>query len=145
MRRLISRTLQFLAPLTVLAATAAHAQTGRLLGGGLSDRMRGIAGVFARNVGLQETPLSFVVARVIFMFLAVLGIIFVGLITYAGYHWLTARGNEEKVKKAQDTLRQATWGLIIVLAAYSISYFILAYLMGEFGTAPPPPLSGGGT
>ncbi|TSC76499.1 MAG: Uncharacterized protein G01um101431_632 [Parcubacteria group bacterium Gr01-1014_31] len=145
MRRLTSRVLQILAPLVVLFATAAQAQTGRLLGGGLSDRMRGIAGVFARNVGLQETPLSFVVARVIFMFLAILGIIFVGLITYAGYHWLTARGNEEKVRKAQDTLRQATWGLIIVLAAYSISYFILAYLLGEFGTAPPPPLTGGAT
>ena len=144
-RRTISRLAGPLAPLAMLGATAAQAQTGRLLGGDLSQRMRDIAGVFGRNAGLQETPLNFAVARVIFMLLAILGIIFVGLITYAGYNWLTARGNEEKVRKAQDTLRQAVWGLIIVLAAYSISYFILAYLLAELGGGPPPLESGGVT
>lgn len=144
-RRIISRAAGILAPLALLGATAAQAETGRLLGGELGDRIKFRTIWFAASAGLQDTSLGFVVARVIFMFLAILGLIFVGLITYAGYNWLSARGNEEKVRKAQDTLRQATWGLVIVLAAYSISYFILAYLLGEFGTAPPPPLTGGAT
>lgn len=131
--------------LPFVAAAQATGRPGSLLGGRLRDRIFDITRVFGRNAGLQETSLSSTVARVIFMFLSLLGLIFVGLITYAGYHWVTARGNEEKVKKAQDTIRQAVWGLLIVLAAYSISYFILAYLLGEFSNAPPPPLGGGGT
>jgi len=128
-----------------MIAQPVAAQRRSLLGGGLSDEIRRLTGAFGRNSGLQEVPLSYAVARVIFMFLSLLGIIFVGLITYAGYHWLTARGNEEKVRKAQDTIRQATFGLIIVLAAYSISYFIMKYLLGEFGAAPPAPVTTGGT
>lgn len=115
-----------------------------LISGGLGDRMRQIAGAWATNAGLQDVPLSYAVARVIMMFLSLLGIIFVGLITFAGYHWLTARGNEEKVRKAQDTIKQATWGLIVVLAAYSISYFLLRYLLGEMGGTAPRTITGGG-
>lgn len=128
-----------------LMAQPVAAQRRSLLGGGLGEDIRRITGAFGRNSGLQEVPLSYAVARVIYMFLSIIGIIFVGLITYAGYHWLTARGNEEKVRKAQDTIRQATFGLIITLAAYSISYFIMKYLLGEFGAAPPAPVTTGGT
>lgn len=124
---------------------AAQAPTRSLLSGGLGDAMKRIAGIFGRNSGLQEVPLGFTVARVIFIFLSLLGMIAVSLIVYAGYHWLTARGNEEKVRKAQDTLRQAIWGLIIVLAAYSISYFLIGYLLGEFGGGPSAETSTFGT
>lgn len=130
----------------LFSAMPAFAQVRRdsLLGGGLGQRIRDFTRIFGRNSGLQEVPLSFTVARVIYMFLSLLGLIFVGLITYAGYHWVTARGNEEKVRKAQDTIRQSVWGLIIVLAAYSLSYFIIKYLLGEFSSAPPAPLEQGG-
>lgn len=142
-RQLIARATAVLVGLIFAPPALAQARRNSLLGGGLGERMRGITRIFGRNSGLQEVPLSFTVARVIYMFLSLLGLIFVGLITYAGYHWVTARGNEEKVKKAQDTIRQATFGLIIVLAAYSISFFIIKYLLGEFSSAPPPPITGG--
>ena len=32
---------------------------------------------------------------------------------YAGYHWMTARGEEEKVEKAKDTIQRAIVGIII--------------------------------
>ena len=134
-----------LAGLLPATPAAAQARRGGLLGGGLGHSIFDITSIFARNAGLQEVPLSFTVARVIYMFLSLLGLIFVGLITYAGYHWVTARGNEEKVRKAQDTIRQSVWGLLIVLAAYSISYFIIRYLLGEFSSAPAAPLQPGGT
>jgi predicted acyltransferase len=53
-----------------------------------------------------------------------LGIIFVGLMVFTGYIWMTAQGDEQKVTKAKDTLQMAIIGLVIVLAAYSITYFV---------------------
>lgn len=56
--------------------------------------------------------------------LALLGIIFTCLIIYGGYLWMTAHGEEQRVTKAQATIRSAIIGLIIVLAAYAITAFV---------------------
>jgi hypothetical protein len=45
---------------------------------------------------------------------------------YAGYLWMTARGNEQRLEKAKDTLTAAIIGLIIIAAAYAISYFVMS-------------------
>lgn len=75
-----------------------------------------------------ETGVGNVVASVIQGFIALLGIIFVILIIYAGYNWMTAGGDEGKVTKAKDTLQRAIIGLIIIVAAYSITYFVFERL-----------------
>ena len=49
---------------------------------------------------------------------------------YGGYLWMTARGNEEEVTKAKNLIKAAIIGLIIVLAAYAISIFVIK-LVGE--------------
>jgi type IV secretory pathway VirB2 component (pilin) len=66
-------------------------------------------------------------------FLGLLGIIFIILIIYAGFNWMTAGGDEEKVKLAKDTLIRAVIGLIIIIAAYSITYFVFSNLPGGGG------------
>lgn len=76
-----------------------------------------------------------VVASVIKTFLGVLGVIFIILVIYAGFNWMTAAGDEDKIKKATDTLRTALIGLIIIIAAYSITYFVFKSLpMGQTTT-----------
>lgn len=65
------------------------------------------------------------VATIVKAFLGLLGIIFIFLMVLAGYHWMTAAGDEQKVTKAKDTLRTAIIGLVIIVAAYSITYFVL--------------------
>ncbi len=77
-----------------------------------------------------------IVATVISAFLALLGIIFVVLILIAGYNWMTALGDEEKVTKAKNTLQRAIIGLIIIVAAYAITYFVFNKLpWGETSTS----------
>ena len=61
-------------------------------------------------------------------FLGLLGVIFIILIIVAGYNWMTAAGDEAKVTKAKDTIQRAIIGLIIILAAYSITYFVFRYV-----------------
>ena len=63
-------------------------------------------------------------ATVIRAFLGLLGVIFLVLLVYAGYRWMNAQGEEEEVTKAKKIIAQAVIGLIIVLSAYAISYFV---------------------
>jgi len=67
--------------------------------------------------------------------LSFIGVIFLILAIYGGYVWMTARGNEELVKKAQDTIIAAVIGLAIVLAAYAISWYVINAL-GEASLQP---------
>jgi len=79
--------------------------------------------------GYQVTPLESVISTVITAFLGLLGVIFLVLIVYGGYIWLIARGDEAKVEKAKNTIINSIIGLIIVLAAYAISYFVIDKLI----------------
>jgi cbb3-type cytochrome oxidase subunit 3 len=86
---------------------------------------------------LASTSLTEVIGTLINVFLTLLGIIFLILVLYAGYLWMTAAGNEKNVEKAKDIMIRAVIGLIIILAAYSISSFVITALTnaGLAGTA----------
>ncbi len=77
--------------------------------------------------GDENTALT-MVGNVIGVFLSLLGIIFMILIIYGGFKWMTARGAEEEVTAAKTIIRNAVIGLIIVMAAYAISFFITSQL-----------------
>jgi len=83
----------------------------------------------AYGEGTQPTDLKMVVARIIEVFLGFLGIIFVILILFAGYRWMTAAGNEEKVSQAKEQLLTGVIGLAIIIAAYGIANFVLRRLI----------------
>src|SRR3989344_5648058 len=87
--------------------------------------LKGIALPGGDNV---EKKAQIIVGRIINSFLSIFGVIFMILIIYGGYKWLMASGREEEVKKAKDIIRQAIIGLIIVLGAYAISYFVTTSL-----------------
>lgn len=73
----------------------------------------------------NETTLSSTAGQIVGILLGFLGIVFVILIIYAGFKWMTAAGNEDKVKEARSTITRATIGLIIVIGAWAIWAFIL--------------------
>ena len=65
--------------------------------------------------------------------LTLLGVIFLILTVYGGYKWMLARGESKEVETAKDIMTRAIIGLIIVLAAYAITYFVVARLTQEAG------------
>ena len=69
---------------------------------------------------------------VINAFLSIVGVLLLIYLLHAGYEWMTARGEEEKVEKAKDTIKRAITGIIIIVAAYAISVFVMFRL--EAGT-----------
>ena len=72
--------------------------------------------------------LSQTVGRVIKIAIGLIGTIFLVLTVYAGFLWMTAAGEEEKVTKALGIIKTSVIGLAVVLAAYSITYFVMYYL-----------------
>lgn len=61
--------------------------------------------------------------------LGLLGIIFICLLVYAGFNWMTAAGDSDDVKKAKLTIRTSVIGLVITISAYAIWRFIAAYII----------------
>ena len=60
--------------------------------------------------------------------LGLLGIIFLALIVYAGFLWMTAGGNDEKIGDAKKFIFNGIIGLVIIMSAYAIT--ILAFKLG---------------
>lgn len=79
--------------------------------------------------GTTEYSLSAYVGSIIFIFLSLLGVIFLILTFYAGYLWFTAGGDEKKVEKAKDYLKNGVIGMIIVLASLGVTNFIVFRLI----------------
>jgi hypothetical protein len=74
------------------------------------------------------------ISSIISVVLSLVGVLFMILMIYGGYIWMTAGGDEKKVEKAQDTIRAGIIGLIIVIAAYAISVFVVSKIWGSTTT-----------
>lgn len=81
------------------------------------------------NSDVDDTTFATAIAEIIRIVLGFLGVIFIVLIIYAGFLWMTSAGSEEKVKKAKDIMVAATIGVAIVLLAYAITYFVINMLL----------------
>jgi hypothetical protein len=84
---------------------------------------------FSQNAGYStdktfSDPIFFgsLVLNILF---AILGLIFLILTIINGIVWMTADGNEAKIDRAKDSLRSSIIGLLIIIAADAISYFVL--------------------
>ncbi len=63
--------------------------------------------------------------NIINIVLGFLGIIAVVIILFAGFQWMTAGGEEDKVKTAQQRLIQGAVGMVLIVAAWIIAYFVI--------------------
>jgi len=72
-----------------------------------------------------------IVSIIITAALSLLGLIFLILIFYSGFLWMTAGGNEEKIKTATSIMKESIIGLLIVVGAYAISYFVLSVFVNN--------------
>lgn len=74
-----------------------------------------------------------IAGNVIKVLLALLGVIAVVLILYGGFMWMTAMGNDEKVTKAKSLIGAGIIGLLVILAAYAITIFVLRSFLDATG------------
>lgn len=74
-----------------------------------------------------------IIARIIKIWLSAFGIVFLVLIIYGGFTWMTAGGSEEKIIKAKQIIINSSIGLLIVMMAYAITWFIVYQLSEATG------------
>ncbi len=79
--------------------------------------------------GLSDVSVYVYIGASINAFLGVLGIIFLIIALYAGFTWMTAGGDMEKVTKARQWLINSIIGLIILLSAYALSNFVISRIV----------------
>lgn len=94
---------------------------------GATGKLQEVGGTNGQNIGVTGS-LSSAISTVIKAVLSVVGTIFLLLTIYAGILWMTAQGEEEKAKKARDIISMSIIGLIIILSAYAITYFVTSKL-----------------
>ncbi len=80
-------------------------------------------------LGLGTTDVRVTIARIINVFMGLLGIIAVVIILYGGFIWMTAAGNEERVDQARKMIVSGVIGLAIILSAYAIARFVVNSLV----------------
>lgn len=79
----------------------------------------------------DENSLPRILGLVINGALSLLGIVFIVLMILAGYNWMMASGNEQKVDDAKSTIKRAIIGLVIVLGSWAIWNFLLSNLVAK--------------
>ncbi len=133
----MKKFLFVLASLIIFSPSATFAIN---LGTGSGSLLQGTAVGAGYSPSTGETTFSETLGTVVKAALSLAGVIFMVLMVYAGFLWMTAHGNEDQIDKAQDIIRSSVIGLIIAVGAYSITNFILPRILqrttGPSGGAP---------
>lgn len=113
----------FLTTIMLDAALAADNLKNAFTGGGPLTTAGQGAGYQVENWDVK-----IIIGAVVKAFLSIIGVIFLILMIYAGYNWMTAHGDEQKVTKSKETITAAIIGLVIVIGAYAITFFVISKL-----------------
>jgi len=97
---------------------------------GLTDATTNLSNV---GTGLKAgasdaSTLPKLIGSIINTALGLMGIIFVIMVVYAGVLYMTDMGEGKKVDKAKKLLQTSIIGIVIVVAAYAISSFVISQI-----------------
>lgn len=83
----------------------------------------------AKKAQYGETNIYSTISSIVGVVLSMAGLVFLGIMLWAGLRWMTARGNEELISKAKDAIFAAIIGFILVTVSYGLSAFIFSRLI----------------
>lgn len=122
--------LLLIGALATAGATPALAQDA---GESLLEGLDVAAGSEGAGFDTTETDAAVIIANLINALLGVSGIIFLIMLIYAGFLYMTAAGREDMVKKAKKLIGSSIIGLIIISTAFAISDFVIGALIDAVG------------
>ncbi|MFA5754488.1 MAG: hypothetical protein WC905_04005 [Patescibacteria group bacterium] len=74
-----------------------------------------------QGAGYDNRNIDDIIASIIRLVISIVGVVFIVLIFVSGNNWMQAGGNEEKAKKAKDTIAGLLTGLAVLLVAYALA------------------------
>jgi len=72
-----------------------------------------------------STDINILIGKIINAVLGIVGSLALLMFIYGGFIWMTARGNNEAIKKGKDVLVWAIIGMIVIFASYAAVSFVL--------------------
>lgn len=115
----------------ILAFVTLFAPLFTLAEGDLSNAMPNLEASAGPAGVTDKSDLANIIGTGINVALSLVGLIFLILMVYAGYLWMTAQGDEEKTKTAQKIITAAIIGLVVVLSAYAITFLVTSRLAAQ--------------
>ncbi len=106
----------------------------------ITDGLTAVGGV----TGLSSADPRVIAARIINVALGLLALIFLVLVIYAGFLWMTSGGDSGNAEKARTLLKNAVIGLIIILCSWAITRYVISRLLAAVnsGTDSDSPTDG---
>lgn len=83
----------------------------------------------ANNYGSNPKDIKIIALDMLKVVLQFIAIVFVILIIVAGFKYMTSQGNETKTKDAMNQIKALAIGLLIILASWGITKYILNLLV----------------
>ncbi len=93
---------------------------------------KGLTGAGAASYGTANDIVP-IISTLISASLGFLGVLLLVYLIVAGFLWMTAGGDEGKVKKARDMIKNAVIGIVIIASAFAIANSVLNALSGVTG------------
>jgi hypothetical protein len=78
---------------------------------------------------LGEASIEEIIGRIILAVLGIVGSIALLMFIIGGFMWMTAAGNEERVRLGKNILIWSTLGLVVIFSAYAITRFVISALL----------------
>lgn len=80
--------------------------------------------------GFSSQDLKVTIQNIVRIILGFVGFIFLLLLLYGGFTWMTSGGDEKKIMRAKKIITSAVIGLLITLSSYAIAGFIIRSFTG---------------
>lgn len=88
---------------------------------------------YGNNIELGDTNPMDLVVNIINWTLGILALIATCIVLWGGFIWMFSGGDPEKLDKAKKILRNGVIGLVIILSAWGIAWFILSQILDWTG------------
>jgi hypothetical protein len=89
---------------------------------------------YVTEIGLGTQDVRVTVARIIRIFMGLLGLVAVVIILLGGFKWMTAGGSEDKIQEAKGLITSGVIGLAIIVSAFAIASFVINSLITASST-----------
>ncbi len=88
----------------------------------------------ATPAGLKNPGIPAIIGGILKALLGFVGTLFLIMMIYSGFLWMTARGDAKKVDQAKQLITGAIIGIVIIAASYAITDFVIKAATGAAKT-----------
>ncbi|MDD5438535.1 MAG: hypothetical protein PHC70_05360 [Patescibacteria group bacterium] len=78
--------------------------------------------------GSNSPDMITLIGQLIGAVMGLVGVLLFGYMVYGGFKWMTAAGDQKNVTEAISIIRNAIIGIVIIVAAYAISNYVIGTL-----------------